>query len=60
MTRTKLLDRRAIVVEYGVTQHVAETWMRRLVKVHHPGGVKKDYVRASDLERMLADAEVRA
>lgn len=57
---SRLLDRQSIILEYGVTEHVADAWVRQLVKVHYPGGVRKDFVRRRDLDRMLKEAETRA
>jgi hypothetical protein len=54
----RLLDAAAIVREYGITRASAEALMRRLPKVT-VDGIRKVWVRRDDLDRLLADSEVR-
>lgn len=62
MTRPKgkLLDASGIVADYGVSQWVAEKWMRQLPKIVNPGGVRKTYVKRSDIERLVNESEQAA
>lgn len=62
MTRAngRLIDCASIVREYGVTRSVAEAWVRQLPKIVNPGGVRKNYVRRADLDRLIDDATMAA
>jgi hypothetical protein len=54
----RLLDAAAISRELGVTRAAAEAMMRHLPKVLVPG-LRKVWVRRDDLDRLLAESEVR-
>lgn len=52
---TQLLSISGVARELGLTRHAAEKIFRSLPKVHHPGGLRRDYVYRRELERYLAD-----
>lgn len=56
---SELLDLAAIQREYGVTRAVAERFMFQLPKIR-PEGVRKVYVRRTDLDRYLDRSTVAA
>jgi hypothetical protein len=51
----QLLDAKHLVIELGVTRASAEAIMRRLPKVEIPG-LRKVYVKRSDVERLLSES----
>lgn len=58
MTKGRLMDRKTIADELGITAAAAEALMRRLAKVE-VDGLRKVYVRRADLEKLL-DESTRA
>jgi hypothetical protein len=53
-----LFDAARIAREYGVSRAAAEAFMRQCAKVR-PDGLRKVYVRRSELERVIAESTVR-
>jgi hypothetical protein len=51
----QLLDARRLAQELGVTRAAAEATMRQLPKIEIPG-LRKVYVKRSDVERLLAES----
>ena len=54
----KLITRKQIQEELGVTKATAESIMRQLEKVRFPG-TRRVYVRRTDVDRLIKESTVR-